>query len=947
MTLRDIGLDDAGPQALAPVEPLPSAGADAADSVGEALVFPCSSSQQRCWFIDALNPGNPALNVALRWEIKGRFSESAVERAFQTIVDRHEILRTRFFEKDGEPMQESLPHFAFKLAVVDLTILPEADRLDEAMALGHQEAHRPMDIARLPLIRATLLRLSADHAILLATVHQIVFDGWSIRVLAHEFGVIASAFDDKRGFDLPEPPLQYGDYCLWQKEYFASAGFAAEIAYWKSKLAGAPYFEIAPDRARPARPSYRGEILAAILPQALGERLEEAARKHNLTLFSFGCAVTGAMLHRYSGATDVIFGTQIAGRDDQDLEPMIGIFINNLVMRFDASGDPTFETFLSRVNETVQEALIHQRMPFHKLVELLNPPRDASRTPLISINFTVLRDVMEHQTYGGFDLIGQPSLSAGSLYDLNFFMVHWPNGWRMAMEFNPDLFERRTAEAMLAFLMATFEFAVARPGERLSALVPPRRDAIAPSNGEFFAAIETLLLAHPDVGEAAVAPRGETCYAYVTPAPGTSAPLETLPGALMAHLAASLPADRRPGGISLLLALPRMADGGVDLRALPAPPSPTVPALAVPGSGRAPDAVEARLGAIWRDVLGVAVIRSESNFFELGGHSLLAIRLIGRISGAFGVKIDVASLFQAPTLGQFAAYLASLGAARSAVGAARLVEIQPEGDKTPIIAINNSMLYYALAKQIGADRPFLGIPLLEPEGPLPSPPRDLMDIAGDYVREIRRAQPRGPYILCGLCVAGAIAYEAARQLVEAGEQVPLVILSDMWAPGYLKGLSFPRRLVYHVYYHLHVLRHRIGLVRRGAAPLAEVLASYTLIRKSRILDLAARLRLIGDLPVEKADRENWLFLRSLEWARNQYQAPEAVGEVVILQSAEIVTRFADPAMGWAGRAKGRLHIHAIPGWHEDMFQNEGAVLIAGHLRPLLEAVDAMRPRSSR
>ena len=261
------------------------------------------------------------------------------------------------------------------------------------------------------------------------TVHQIVFDGWSIRNLAHESGTIAAALDAKGPHDLPELPLQYGDYCLWQKEYFASAGFEAETTYWKNKLSGAPYFEIFPDHERPTQPTYRGEIVAAILPSALGDKLEEAARKHNLTLFSFGCAVTALMLHRCSGGTDVVFGTQIAGRDEVDLENLIGVFLNNLVMRFDASGDPTFEEFVTRVNGTVQEALIHQRMPFHKLVEVLNPPRDSQRAPLISINFTVLRDVMDHRTYGAFELHGQPSLSAGSLYDLFIFMVHWPNGW--------------------------------------------------------------------------------------------------------------------------------------------------------------------------------------------------------------------------------------------------------------------------------------------------------------------------------------------------------------------------------------------------------------------------------------------------------------------------------------------------------------------------------------
>ena len=299
----------------------------------EELVFPCSSSQQRCWFIHSLSPGGSVLNVALRWEITGRFDASTIEQAFQTIINRHEILRTRFVEKDGEPVQEVARVIDFHLGVVDLTDIPEARQRDEAMALGHREAQLAFDIGQLPPIRVTLLRLSADHAVLLVTVHQIVFDGWSIRILAQEFGAIAAALDAKRPHGLPEPLLQYGDYCLWQKEYFASGSFEAETAYWKNKLAGAPYFEIVPDYERPGQLTYGGEILAAILPPELGAKLEEAARKRNLTLFSFGCAVTALMLHRYSGVTDVSFGTQIAGRDEVDLENLIGIFLNNLVMK--------------------------------------------------------------------------------------------------------------------------------------------------------------------------------------------------------------------------------------------------------------------------------------------------------------------------------------------------------------------------------------------------------------------------------------------------------------------------------------------------------------------------------------------------------------------------------------------------------------------------------------
>lgn len=536
------------------------------------LTFPCSASQQRCWFIQALNPASTILNIALIWEIKGSFSAPAIEQAFQTIIDRHEILRTRFAEKDGEPIQIVASRYTFRLSAVDLTIISEAERHDQAMELGSLEARKPFDLTQLPLLRVSLLRLSEDYAILLVTVHQIVFDGWSIRNLAHEFGTIAAAIEANQPHSLPELPLQYGDYCLWQRAYLASSGFEAETVYWKKQLADAPYFEISTDYERSFTLSQGGEILAVMLPVALGDQIEEAARKHNVTLFSFGCAITAAMLHRYSGRSDVIFGTQIAGRDDPDLENMIGVFLNNLVLRFDASGDPTFEEFLAKVNGTVQEALVHQRMPFHRLVEILNPPRDPMRTPLICIDFNVLRDVMDHRSYGGFELRGQPSLSAGSLYDLNFFLVHWPDGWRLAVEYNTNLYKRQTVEGLLEFLMTAFQSAVSNPKVKLSSLIPPARESIA--------LVRT------------------TCGDF----------------------------------------------------------SPAISA----SPARAASDIETAMIEVWREVLQVPDIGPASNFFELGGHSLLAMRLMTKVASVFGIKVNVMSLFQAPTVREFAARVGNM-----------------------------------------------------------------------------------------------------------------------------------------------------------------------------------------------------------------------------------------------------------------------------------------------
>jgi thioesterase domain-containing protein/acyl carrier protein len=832
---------------------LPDEDGVAAASTGE-MTFPCSAAQKRLWFIDALQPGDPALNIALRWELRGLFDPSIIEQAFQIITGRHEILRTSFTEQDGEPVQRVAPGFKVKLAIVDLTAVDEEKRQEKAQELCQLEARRPFNTGELPLFRVTLLRLAADRALLLVTAHHLIFDGSSIRLLFNELGTVAGALAERRPLQLPDLPLQYGDYCLWQKEYLASAHLSAESVYWKAKLAGAAYFEIAPDHPRQAQRTSRGGIVALTLPPGIAGRLEQMARQHNTTIFVLACAATAAMLHRHTGKSEVVFGTQISGRDDEDLENLIGVFINNLVLRFGVSGDPAFEEFLRGVKAIVEDALIHQRMPFDRLVEVLNPPRDPLRTPLFSVNFVYLSDEREPRRYGGFELYRQSSYSTGALFDLNFSLLRWPAGWRLALEFNADLFERSTAQRLLDFLAAAFELFISNPQARLSSLV--------------LAAWE-------------IVPR-----------------------------AGGLPA------------------AGAPVR----PPSPPVAAQ--------PSEAETKMIALWREILEVADIGPASNFFERGGHSLAAMRLVTRVAATFDVKINVAALFEAPTVRELTALVSS---GKSHIRPWNIVQIQPQGSKTPVIAINNTALYYNLAREIGTDRPFTGIQLFDPDSPRQLEPRSIEEIAADYVHLVRQVRPHGPYILFGLCHAAVIAYEAAQQLKRAGEPVPLLIMADSWLPAYSDRLPFLRRLLFLFSYKSHERMHRLGLglrqALRGQTSWPEFLVTVGWVRKSKILTLAARLGLIEEPTFEEPDWENRWFLPHLQEARSKYQPAETNSTVVVLRSDEVVTPFAAEDMGWKEFVKGRFFLHRIPGWHQAVFQGESCRLIASHLRPLLEEAD--------
>lgn len=445
------------------------------DAMAQDL-FPCSASQERCWFLDQMTPGTPALNVAIRWAVDGRFTAAAFQGAFRDVIARHEILRTGFIAVAGRPMQQVAVQVPFRLSEIDIRTTPEVDQDTRIDAIASESSALPFDLTQPGLIRATLIRLAEDRAILAITIHQSCFDGWSIGVLGREIGTLAAAHMADTAATLPEIALQYGDYAMWQQAYFDSDAFAADIAPLRDRLKGAPYFELPPDKPRPPMRSAACGMVMTDLPVAFGDRLTTAAKSHAMSPFSFGAGVLSAALARSTATDEVTIGTQVAGRTEVDLEPLIGVFINNVVMRFPIPDDATLSDHLTRTRGIVQDALIGQNVPFNKMVEVLNPPRDPSRTPLISVNFILQNVFLEAATYGDFRLSSAPSHAPGTIYDLNFILIGRPTGWRMTLEYSSDLFSEETAKGLLDMWEAAFAYAFETPLGAVSGIphLPPR-----------------------------------------------------------------------------------------------------------------------------------------------------------------------------------------------------------------------------------------------------------------------------------------------------------------------------------------------------------------------------------------------------------------------------------------------------------------------------------------
>ncbi len=806
--------------------------------------FPVTTTQQRCWFLDQIEPGNTALNIAVRWEFRGRVSTENLQKAFQLVTDRHEILRTRFVARDGEPVQQVLEHVPFRLGALDLRTTPEADRMARIDAIAHEEGARPFDLGEAGLLRATLVRWEAERAMMLITAHQSVFDGHSIGVLGREVGMAAAAFEAGKIPDLPELPLQFGDYALWQKEYLESGVLEDEGAWWQEQLEGAPYFELPTDKPRPAQQQPEVHELFVDLPRELTDGMQARARAEDATLFAFGHAVVVACLHRLTGAHDILMGTQTAGRIDSDLDPLIGVFINNLVLRMPASPQTPLSAHIGAARGVIEDALARQSVPFNKLVERLNPVRDAARNPIISMNFNLMNVFMQGHRFETFEMISVPSHYPGAVYDLQVMMIGRPTGWRLIVQYQTALFEAETMEWLLDLLQDSLRAAVERPDMRLGEMpVDSRLVERFTAESDLSRAAIQHLSGHPMVAEATIVTEGARSWAFVTAQDTGTLPLESLPSRLMAFLGKSGEEGAQVDGVSVLAGFPRNARGDINraLLRLPknAPGAPRPTRLVEPDA-----ALVARLRQHWCEILSIAEVPPEASFFDLGGHSFLAVRLLTRIRQDWGVSLGIATIYEHATLSALAAVLAETVGDRPVEEADdwRVLKLSETGEATPFVSINTAGLILSTVRAFERPRPASCVRLFQDESGLTGGPRAFEDYAGDYAELVRSANPGGPFLLYGNCVHGNLALEAARILQAEGEEIRGVVMKDVWEPGFSAALAGNPAARWQN--RRHTLASKVKRVREGTLSLSAMLGSYGIVRKTGILQLSAKLGLI-------------------------------------------------------------------------------------------------------
>jgi amino acid adenylation domain-containing protein len=442
------------------------------ERVARGTTLPLSFAQQRLWTYDQLEPESYFYNCPVAARLTGPLNAAAFEQTLKEIVNRHEVLRTRFVVIDGMPKQAIIERMEVELPVIDLSHMPEAERESEARQLARQEWRKPFDLSTGPLIRAGLLRLSDHEHVLLLTMHHIVSDGWSMGVLIGEIKALYEAYSNGRPSPLAELEIQYADYASWQRNWLQGDVLEAELDYWKKQLAGAPSMLNLPlDHPRPAAQNHIGARQSFALPSDVSEELKALSRREGVTLFMTLLAAFKSLLSYYTGQDDIVVGTNVANRDRVEVEKLIGFFVNQLVLRTDLSGDPSFRQLLARVREVALAAYAHQELPFDKLSASLQQGRDLSRSPLYQVKIELENRNSSDQKLHALSVSSMESPDIIARYDLHLDMFDSPDGLIGSLIYDTALFDASTIARMSEDYKTVLCSVVQYPDVRLSELV--------------------------------------------------------------------------------------------------------------------------------------------------------------------------------------------------------------------------------------------------------------------------------------------------------------------------------------------------------------------------------------------------------------------------------------------------------------------------------------------
>jgi amino acid adenylation domain-containing protein len=432
---------------------------------------PLSFAQERLWFLDQLDPGTAVYNISRAMRLRGRLDRNALAKSVNEIVRRHQILRTTFHAAGASPVQKIMAALTLEIPLIDLSELPKVRRHTQLRRTLAAAASAAFDLTLGPMLRLSLIKLGrTDHVLLLVT-HQMICDGWSMRLIFRELELFYQFHVCGHPAALPELPIQYGDYTSWQRESVRGANLTKQLAYWKERLRDSvPGIGLPSDRQRPARQTFRGARLPLVIPKNLAQGLKRFSGEESTTLFMTLMAAFNVLLWRYADQDDISVGFPVAQRARAENQDLIGFFVNTLVLRTDLSGNPTFRELLRRTREHCYGALAHQDLPFDKLVDELARERDLSRNPLFQVMFAYQSDLAAELNLSGLKTEPMDLEVATSKFDLTLSLTERNDGLYGFIEYCSDLCDRSTIARMARHFLTLLRGIVANPDQRISAL---------------------------------------------------------------------------------------------------------------------------------------------------------------------------------------------------------------------------------------------------------------------------------------------------------------------------------------------------------------------------------------------------------------------------------------------------------------------------------------------
>ncbi len=696
---------------------------DAVELAEEPFIhaMPSSFAQERFWALSQVDPSDPTFHVPLVMNVSGELSAPLLEKSFQLLIDRHEILRTTFLAVDDELSQVISGGYAFTLECISVEEDREPGLSTRLNAIVRAEVTRPFDLAQLPLLRALLCRIGPSEHLLAITIHHILADGRSVQVLQSELWAVYESLRSSQPISVAPLTLQYADFAAWQREAVSSELAKKDLQFWLQTLRGPlPVLDFPTAYPSGHLLPPRGEVETLQMPEDLLMGMKQLAQSSNTTFFVVALACFGIVLSRATGAEDAVVGSPLLNRN-AETEDLIGCFAGPMALRLDLTADPFLRDLIDRTRKTTLSALQHSNIPFELILQNLQVRPVHGKSPLFQFYFFSQKAFLQSHALPGLTIVPRPSMSIGTPFEMQWSVIERPDGTRTEVEYNANLFDSETVQQWLGYYHSVVAALLANPDRKLSTIPVPSFPASS----------------------------------FVASSPEPPQPIS----------AGSQPAWGAPSASSLVTAEHSLAGGTVL-------------------NGTAHAALRHDLLEMWRSALHRPDIGPEEDFFELGGRSLTAARLMTKINERFKLKLGLSTLFQCPTVNRMLTLIESQGSVEHPVSVPRpssVVVIQPQGTALPLFMIHgaggNVLNFYDLSKKLGPSQPLYGIEaqaLIKDEAPL----TDIETLARYYLQEVKLVQPSGPYQFVGYSYGGLLAYEMACQVSRQNETVALLGILD-------------------------------------------------------------------------------------------------------------------------------------------------------------------------